>query len=428
MPVYLVGAGARAVVLSNESDEDLCSWVPFATSLAHRGFEVALSDPIDPVSDLSSITTYLRDNGAEDVALMGASMGAKASIIAAAQIRPPVAALVSLSAEAELTSRPSVDLKAEAGKLAMPVLFATAKADPYGADEATPAYYKLASSPAKRLITVSGSAHGTALLHDKALDARVLRFLDDNVGSGDDTTTTPAASPSQPASPNECGNGPRHVDTFWLHSRPGSRLEAASIGSGPNVAIFVHEAGSKGLCGFLAYAQWIADTYHEHAILFDECGYGQSICADNGADEDTVTDTAAAVRYARSHGAERVTLVGASAGAITALASAAKIRPAVDAVVDLSGESVYGTELNSLKVAPDVHVPALFVVAKDDPYVTVPDMNTIYLLCASPHKRLVVLPSAAGHGWEMLQSGLTTGAWTPLAHQVAEWIAGRTTS
>jgi pimeloyl-ACP methyl ester carboxylesterase len=48
----------------------------------------------------------------------------------------------------------------------------------------------------------------------------------------------------------------------------------------------------------------------------------------------TTTSAAAAVTWARAHGAGRVTLVGASAGGIVALQAATTIRPPVDGVVE----------------------------------------------------------------------------------------------
>ncbi|MGH3505361.1 MAG: hypothetical protein ACRDQA_31380, partial [Nocardioidaceae bacterium] len=73
LDVLLVGRSrhGRAVVLSNQSNLDLCSWLPCARKLTQRGFTVALYDPIDPVGDLSAITTYLRKHQLPHVGLMG---------------------------------------------------------------------------------------------------------------------------------------------------------------------------------------------------------------------------------------------------------------------------------------------------------------------------------------------------------------------
>ncbi|HEX9342117.1 MAG TPA: alpha/beta hydrolase, partial [Actinomycetota bacterium] len=92
---------------------------------------------------------------------IGASEGAKASLIAAPQIRPAVAGVVSLSAER--TER-GVDVLPWAARLRSPVLFFTAKDDSFSA-EPTPQLYRAATKAASRqLVTLPGSAHGTDLL------------------------------------------------------------------------------------------------------------------------------------------------------------------------------------------------------------------------------------------------------------------------
>lgn len=114
----------------------------------------------------------------------------------------------------------------------------------------------------------------------------------------------------------------------------------------------MHESGTKGLCGFWPYAIWLAQRWHLRALLFDQCGYGGSTCAKDVRTEhdDWITSTQAAVTWARGHGARRVTLIGASFGGIVVLHAAASIRPAVNAVVNLSGELTW-SGLDSLPAA-----------------------------------------------------------------------------
>ena len=69
--------------------------------------------------------------------------------------------------------------------------------------------------------------------------------------------------------------------------------------------------------------------------------------------------------WARAHGARRVTLIGASVGAIVVLHAAASIRPIVDAVVDLSGELTW-SGLDSLTAARTLTVPVSYAVAPDE--------------------------------------------------------------
>jgi pimeloyl-ACP methyl ester carboxylesterase len=244
----------------------------------------------------------------------------------------------------------------------------------------------------------------------------------DATAAASDTASPASAPPKQPAQDCGGGSGPL-TQTFWLSGAQGTQLRAATVGAGSDVAVFVHESGTKGLCGFWPYAIWLAQRWHLRALLFDQCGYGGSTCAKDVRTEhdDWITSTQAAVTWARGHGARRVTLIGASLGGIVVLHAAASIRPAVDAVVNLSGELTW-SGLDSLPAARTLTVPILYAVAPDDQYVTVADMRLIYAATPSRNKRLVQAPS--GHGWDMLTPPSRSG-WSPLATQVAEFIQGR---
>lgn len=173
VPVAQVGQGRAAVVLSNESDQDVCGWVDFLPALLRSHHAITLYDFVsEPVGNLESVVRFVRAGGARTVTLIGASEGAKASIIAAERARPD--GVVSLSAEAELAGRP---VAPSAVRLRAPTLFVTALEDPYGSTSATRSYFRSAPSPAKRLVTVPGSEHGTALLGQASVRRAVLGFL-----------------------------------------------------------------------------------------------------------------------------------------------------------------------------------------------------------------------------------------------------------
>jgi dienelactone hydrolase len=89
----------------------------------------------------------LRQLGVRTVLLAGASQGAKASLMAAPAISPPVAGVVSLSAERTAQGQ---DVLPFAAKLIAPVLFITAQGDRYGATEATPQLYAAATKASSR--------------------------------------------------------------------------------------------------------------------------------------------------------------------------------------------------------------------------------------------------------------------------------------
>src|SRR5262249_43212919 len=99
----LSGSGRTTVVLSNERGEDVCAWQELSTTLNGKGFRVArwnygLGEPAD---ELAAIVAALHRDAAGPIVLVGASEGAKASLVAARRLNAPyVAGVVSLSAEA----------------------------------------------------------------------------------------------------------------------------------------------------------------------------------------------------------------------------------------------------------------------------------------------------------------------------------------
>jgi hypothetical protein len=147
------------------------------------------------------------------------------------------------------------------------------------------------------------------------------------------TTAAPAATPPPP--PAElCGGPTTRAQSFWLSAPGGARLYAAVVGTGPVTAVFVHESGPRGLCGFWPYADWLSRTKGVRSLLFSQCRNGASQCPPGNAADQWLAATTAAVTWARANGAGQVALVGASAGGVVALQVAASISPPVDAVVD----------------------------------------------------------------------------------------------
>jgi dienelactone hydrolase len=136
---------------------------------------VALWDYGDgaPQTELAGIVSAVRGEGVGRVVLLGASKGAKASLIAARQLGSAVAGVVSLSAEAELA--PGIDVASASAGITVPVLLVTADNDRYGSAEALDVIRRgLADA---QVLRVPGVAHGTLLLDDGAVGARVLSFL-----------------------------------------------------------------------------------------------------------------------------------------------------------------------------------------------------------------------------------------------------------
>ncbi|HEY7145521.1 MAG TPA: alpha/beta hydrolase [Streptosporangiaceae bacterium] len=171
LTLAVAGAGPRVIVMSNESDENLCSWLPVTRRLTAAGYRVVLWDFGGnlPPDELAGVVRHLRRTGATRIVLMGASEGAKTSLIAAARIRPVVQGVVSLSAESVL--RPAMIVVNSVRHLTCPMLLITARQDGYGSAQAAPGFMAAARTTDKRLLTVPGTGHGTALLSGPAATA-----------------------------------------------------------------------------------------------------------------------------------------------------------------------------------------------------------------------------------------------------------------
>ena len=105
----------------------------------------------------------LRREGATTILLIGASKGGTATLVAASQINPPVAGVVSLSGEA---SYQGMDAMKSVKTLMLPVLFMAADQDSFGPGSPADARAMFAASPSqdKQLVMLHGTEHGEELL------------------------------------------------------------------------------------------------------------------------------------------------------------------------------------------------------------------------------------------------------------------------
>jgi dienelactone hydrolase len=165
-------------VLSNQSDQDLCAWLPFGRVLAAHGFRVLLHDYLGaPADDIAAGAAKLRALGARTVLLVGASQGAKASLLAATTVRPPVAGVVGVSPERYLQGTDMVPVVA---RLRVPVLYLSARDDPYADGFPSQLYQATTHAPSRKLTILPGAAHGTDLLKGSGgprAQAMILEFL-----------------------------------------------------------------------------------------------------------------------------------------------------------------------------------------------------------------------------------------------------------
>jgi pimeloyl-ACP methyl ester carboxylesterase len=159
----ILGNGRAGVVLSNQSEQNLCSWLPYARQLVQRGFRVLLYDYGYGTyrSEVRAAVAALVHRGARRVALMGSSQGGKVVLHAASWRRIRVAAVVDISGERYLGG---TDIRKDVARIRVPSLFVASDDDPFGAGKAARVFFATSPAKVKRLIVVPGTAHGFELL------------------------------------------------------------------------------------------------------------------------------------------------------------------------------------------------------------------------------------------------------------------------
>jgi pimeloyl-ACP methyl ester carboxylesterase len=181
---YELGRGTRGVVLVHQYGGDACQWAEFAPRLARSGYHVLAFDAhgygqsppgageVD--TDVLAAASKLRALGARKLVLIGASMGGTAVLSAAAQLKPPPAAVVSLSGPGSFDLMSAYDA---VPRLAMPKLFVAGSRDVQFVDDARELDRR--ARPPKRLVVVPTGDHGVDLLGDpratRAVDALLRR-------------------------------------------------------------------------------------------------------------------------------------------------------------------------------------------------------------------------------------------------------------
>ena len=175
----LFGDGETALVLSHMRPADQTSWFDFAQRLADQGYLVLTynfrgycpggqagcsqgdQDIAAIWQDVLGAEDFVRSQGATNVALLGASMGGTASLVAAGQEGNEVEAVVTLSAPESiegLAVDPEVLQQEQTHKL-----FIAGAFDAQAADSAQHLYD--ISPPPKRVEIVPTDDHGTDLLN-----------------------------------------------------------------------------------------------------------------------------------------------------------------------------------------------------------------------------------------------------------------------
>lgn len=183
----LYGQGRTAVILSHMSDSDKSEWAEMAERLAGLGYAALTFDfrgrgdsegsftPPLADHDLLAAITFAKQEGAVNIVLVGASMGAMASLKAAAVERP--LALVALAGATSWSGLTVTDAELEA--ISAPKLYISSEQDPY--ISGTLHLFDAAPDPKEKHI-YPGSAHGTQLFADYGPDLteRIVTFITEN--------------------------------------------------------------------------------------------------------------------------------------------------------------------------------------------------------------------------------------------------------
>lgn len=184
LAAHTFGSGETAVVLAHGNGSDLCQWVPYARRLAGRGFFVLAFDfrghglsqrrryPISErfAGDVAAVVKLTRRLNKREVHLIGSSLGGSASLVAAANVVPPVASVVSLSAPAHFRRQQALDV---APRLRVPVLYVASEDEPVSIADDARALYQATGSAEKQLKIVPGRRHGLRILEGTS-EARAL--------------------------------------------------------------------------------------------------------------------------------------------------------------------------------------------------------------------------------------------------------------
>jgi pimeloyl-ACP methyl ester carboxylesterase len=181
------GTGRTGIVLSHQVEGSLCQWAPYAVELAKRGYRVLAFDfpgfgySSEVVSGQSldgvvvAAAALLRSQGASTIVLIGASMGGTASLVAATEVQPAVAGVISVSGP---TLFQDVAASKAAPKLTVPVLYAAGRADDEFARDAQTLYDATPATTDRKLVIVGAGLHGVDLVADGSeVEAAVTAFL-----------------------------------------------------------------------------------------------------------------------------------------------------------------------------------------------------------------------------------------------------------
>lgn len=237
--------------------------------------------------------------------------------------------------------------------------------------------------------------------------------------SSAELTAAPSPTRSLPKTVEERCKIPAKGDVVQIPAAGGT-LSAGVIGEGKVGAVLLHQTSGAGFCGWATYGQWLAEK-GVNVVMLDVCSYGQSMC-DTALTQDWAAQLKAGVDFARSRGAAKVTVVGASLGG--ALALGVGQEAGADGIVDLSGPHEWDGVPDAVTAARATTVPLFISAADADVDIGIDELKAAMGASPATHKRYVAMPGQ-GHGWSGISNGMSIDpVFSPLATTVLKWIQG----
>jgi pimeloyl-ACP methyl ester carboxylesterase len=221
--------------------------------------------------------------------------------------------------------------------------------------------------------------------------------------------TSPAGEPTVPAIDEICDVAPGTlarlpVRTLSFTTRDGVELYGAIVGRGRSGVVLANDVPHP-FCELVPPALSLARRGYR-VIIFDYRGHGESSDGDAAGRLDL--DVLAAVTELRRSGVDHAVLMGSYGGAAAAILAAVEADPPVDGLIGISpaprrGEYIGGPfdPIGALQAAPRLEVPVLYVTAKEDRFVPLPEVRRLDEVTGSRSKRLVVVDDLPG--WYLLR-------------------------
>ena len=200
---------------------------------------------------------------------------------------------------------------------------------------------------------------------------------------------------SAPAYPG-CAPGP----DLHFRAADGTRLVGHRFGHGKSAVVLAHQYGGD-VCEWAPYAKRLASLGFT-AIAFDLRGFGLSQRRSGSAGFAYDRDLAAAVKLARTLGAKKVFIVGASIGANAVVVAGSEITPPVAGVVSLSAPATF--RLDAVSAAKKLRVPVLYAAGTFDEGGNYRrDALQLYRATPSPDKAIEFAPTSE-HGVQLVDA------------------------